>query len=69
LETDFRCKGIHYDFVEIDLADFRACARATGISTDAARQRPDGSWLTNTKAIIAHSEATLAVLRGNPLKP
>ena len=32
LEAYFRAKGVPFDYIEMDLADFRRCARATGIA-------------------------------------
>ena len=56
LEAYFRCKGIAHAFVEMDTADFRRCARATGIAQMPQVECPDGPWLTDTTAIIAHFE-------------
>ncbi len=57
LEAYFRVKGIAYDFVEMDMADFRKCAKATGIAQMPQVETPDGGWLTDTTAIIAIFEA------------
>jgi glutathione S-transferase len=57
LEAYFRCKGVAYIFVEMDTADFRRCAKATGIAQMPQVERADGSWLTDTSAIIAHYES------------
>ncbi len=57
LEAYLRAKGIPFRFVEMDMADFRRCARATGIAQMPQLECPDGSWLTDTTAIIAHFEA------------
>ena len=57
LEAYMRAKGLEYDFVPMDLADFRACARATGIAQMPQLQTPEGDWLTDTTSIIAHLEA------------
>jgi glutathione S-transferase len=56
LEAYFRVKGIAYRFVEMDLADFRACARATGIAQMPQVERPDGTWETDTTAILSRIE-------------
>lgn len=60
LETYMRAKGIPYDFVVMDIADFMACARATGVAQMPQLQCPDGTWLTDTTPIIAHFEDKLA---------
>jgi glutathione S-transferase len=57
LEAYFRCKGVAYTFVEMDTADFRRCAKATGIAQMPQVERADGSWLTDTSAIIAQYES------------
>lgn len=69
LEAYFRCKGIPYAFVEMDTADFRRCARATGIAQMPQVECPDGAWLTDTTAIIAHFEETLPSPRLHPVSP
>jgi len=56
LEAYLRAKGIPFRYVEMDMKDFRACATATGIAQMPQLQCPDGSWLTDTTAIIAHFE-------------
>ncbi|MFN3522069.1 MAG: glutathione S-transferase N-terminal domain-containing protein [Phenylobacterium sp.] len=66
LEAYMRAKGLAYDFVEMDMADFRACARATGVAQMPQLQAPSGEWLTDTTAIIARFEAGGA---GPALKP
>jgi glutathione S-transferase len=58
LEGYLRAKGVPFRYVEMDLADFRACARATGVAQMPQLQAPDGSWLTDTTAILAHFEET-----------
>lgn len=58
LEGYLRAKGVPFRYVEMDMADFRACARATGVAQMPQLQAPDGSWLTDTTAILAHFEAT-----------
>jgi len=57
LEAYFRVKGISHDYVEMDTADFRACAKATGIAQMPQVETPSGEWLTDTTAIISHFEA------------
>lgn len=59
LEGYFRAKGIPFDFIEMDRADFLACANATGIAQMPQVQTPDGAWMTDTTAIIAHFEQML----------
>jgi len=57
LEAYFRAKGIPFRYVEMDMADFRACAKATGIAQMPQVETPSGEWLTDTTAIIKHFEA------------
>lgn len=59
LEAYFRVKGIPYGYVEMDSADFRACARATGVRQMPQLECPDGSWRTDTTPIIAELERTV----------
>lgn len=56
LEAYLRVKGIRFRFVGMDTADFRACARATGIAQMPQLETPEGGWLTDTTAIIARFE-------------
>lgn len=56
LEAWLRVRGIPYRFVEMDLAGFRACARATGVAQMPALRSPDGEWLTDTTAILRRLE-------------
>lgn len=57
LETYLRAKGIAFEYVEMDSADFRACAARTGVAQMPQLGCPDGTWLTDTTPIIAHFEA------------
>jgi glutathione S-transferase len=66
LEAYFRVKGIEHVFVEMDTADFRRCARASGVAQMPQVELPDGAWLTDTTAIIAHFENTLP---HTPIRP
>jgi glutathione S-transferase len=66
LEAYMRVKGLAYDFIEMDMSDFRRCARATGVAQMPQLQTPAGEWLTDTTAIIARFEAQGA---GPVLKP
>lgn len=56
LEAYLRAKGVPFRFVEMDMADFRACARATGMAQMPQLQTPDGEWLTDTSAILKRLE-------------
>ena len=56
LEAYCRAKGLAYDFIEMDMADFRRCAKATGRAQMPVLEFPDGRMLTDTTAIIAQSE-------------
>lgn len=67
LEGYLRAKGVAFRFVEMDTADFRRCAQATGIAQMPQLETPDGGWLTDTTAIIAHFEQTLPAPRLHPV--
>lgn len=56
LEAYLRAKGIAFKFVEMNLADFQRCARETGVAQMPQLLTPQGAWLTDTTAIIAHFE-------------
>ncbi len=62
LEAYLQTKGIPFRFVEMDMADFRACARATGIAQMPQLEGADGTWLTDSTDIIRHFEDQ----RGDP---
>ncbi len=57
LEAYLRAKGVPFRYVEMDMADFRACGRATGVYQMPQLQAPDGEWLTDTTAILRRFEA------------
>ncbi|ANP45688.1 glutathione S-transferase family protein [Candidatus Viadribacter manganicus] len=57
LEAYLRVKGLAYEFIEMDSADFRKCAQMTGIAQMPQLETPSGEWLTDTSAIIASFEA------------
>ena len=57
LEAYLRAKGIPYRFAEMDMASFGRAGRATGVLQMPQIEMPDGSWLTDTTAIIGHFEA------------
>lgn len=69
LEAYLRVKGIPHRFVEMDLADFRRCARATGIAQMPQLEHPDGSWETDTTAILARVEGERGEPRLHPEQP
>jgi glutathione S-transferase len=69
LEAYFRAKGIPFDYVEMNLADFRRCARATGIAQMPQVETPSGSWMTDTTDIIAHFESRTAEPHLKPAHP
>ena len=52
LEAWLRARGLPFRFVEMDMAGFRACARATGVAQMPALRSPGGEWLTDTTAIL-----------------
>ena len=57
LEAWLRARGLPFRFVEMDMAGFRACARATGVAQMPALRTPEGEWLTDTTAILKRLEA------------
>ena len=57
LEAYFQTKGIPFRFVEMNRSQFKACARATGIAQLPCVEMPDGTWLSDTTAIMEHFEA------------
>lgn len=56
LEAWLRARGLPFQFVEMDMAGFRACARATGVAQMPALRTPAGEWLTDTTAILGRLE-------------
>jgi glutathione S-transferase len=56
LQAYFQTKGLPHRFVEMSRGQFRACARATGIAQLPCVETPDGTWLTDTTAILDHFE-------------
>lgn len=56
LEAYLRVKGIAYAFVEMDTRDFRRCGRKSGVLQMPQIENADGSWLTDTTAILEHFE-------------
>ncbi len=56
MEAYLRAKGIDFTFVEMDTADFRRCAKQTGVAQMPQLRTPQGDWLTDTTAIMARFE-------------
>lgn len=56
LEAYLRVKGIPYRFAEMDTAAFRRAGRATGVLQMPQIEMADGTWLTDTTAIMAEFE-------------
>ena len=56
LEAYLRVKGIPYRFAEMDTAAFRRAGRATGVLQMPQIEMADGTWLTDTTAIMADFE-------------
>jgi glutathione S-transferase len=56
LEAYLRAKGVAVQFVEMDTADFRRCAKETGVAQMPQLRSPQGTWLTDTTAILAKFE-------------
>lgn len=69
LEAYFQTKGIPFEFIEMDRSDFQRCAQATGIAQMPQVETPDGAWLTDTTAMIAHFEETHHGPALSPVKP
>jgi glutathione S-transferase len=69
LEAYLRVKGVPYEFIEMDMRDFRKCARATGVAQMPQLETPSGEWLTDTTSIIARFEAIGAAPALKPSKP
>ncbi len=69
IEAYLRVKGVPFDFVEMDMRDFRRCAQATGVAQMPQIECPDGSWLTDSTDIIAHFEGLGTGPRLRPLDP
>ena len=65
LEAYLNARGIPYRAIEMNRRQFKACAEATGIAQLPCIQAPDGSWLTDTTAIIDHFESRES---GRPLR-
>ncbi len=57
LEAYFKNKGIDYRLIETNAKQFKASGETTGIVQIPCVQAPDGSWLTDTTAIISHFES------------
>jgi glutathione S-transferase len=66
LEAYFRTKGVPYRFEEMSRAEFRLCAGKTGIVQLPCVETPDGTWLTDTTAIIKLFEASDTAPRVRP---
>ena len=66
LQAYFQAKGLPYRFVEMDVADFRRCAQATGVAQMPQVETPNGEWLTDTTPTIAHLEASVSGLLLRP---
>lgn len=56
LEAYLRVKGIPYRFAEMDTAAFRRAGRATGVMQMPQIEMADGTWRTDTTAIMADFE-------------
>ncbi|MBO6633006.1 MAG: glutathione S-transferase family protein [Parvibaculum sp.] len=56
LEAWLRARGIPYRFEEMDTHAFRRAGRATGVLQMPQVEMPDGSWFTDTTAIMADFE-------------
>jgi deazaflavin-dependent oxidoreductase (nitroreductase family) len=69
LQAYFQTKGLPYRFVEMTRGQFKACGAATGIIQLPCVQTPDGTWLTDTTAILEHFEERGAGPRIRPEDP
>lgn len=56
LEAWLRARGIPYRFEEMNTRAFRRAGRATGVMQMPQVEMPDGSWVTDTTAIMADFE-------------
>lgn len=69
LQAYFHAKGLSYQFVEMDIADFRQCAKVTGVAQMPQVETPTGEWLTDSTPTIAHLEATVSGPSFTPSSP
>ena len=69
LEAYMRTKGIPFVFQEVDQLDFRKIADATGVVQLPALETPEGTWLTDTTAILEHFESREEGPRVRPADP
>jgi len=69
LEAYLRAKGLAYRFAEMDMAAFARAGRATGVLQMPQIEMPDGSWLTDTTAIIARLESEAGGPAMSPTDP
>lgn len=56
LESYLRAKGLPYERIEMDTADFKRCAKATGVAQMPQVEWVDGQWLSDTTLIIEFLE-------------
>ena len=66
LEAYFQTKGVPFRFEEMNRKQFQACAEATGIVQLPCVKTPNGTWLTDTTAIMEQFETGDV---GPPLRP
>jgi glutathione S-transferase len=69
LEAWLRVKGIPYRFAEMDTAAFRRAGRATGVLQMPQIEMADGTWLTDTAAIMADFERRFPAPALSPSDP
>ena len=69
LEAYLRAKGIAYRLVPFSPRNLRRAARYTGVMQAPQVERPDGSWLVDTTAIIDYVETVHAEPAIHPRSP
>lgn len=69
LQAYMQAKGLPYVFKEVDREDFRKIAAGTGIVQLPALETPEGTWLTDTTAILEHFESRGEGPRVRPADP
>lgn len=69
LEAYFQTKGVPFRFEELNRKQFQACGKATGILQLPCVKTPDGTWLTDTTAIMERFEAEGAGPAVRPADP
>jgi deazaflavin-dependent oxidoreductase (nitroreductase family) len=69
LQAYMQAKGLPYVFKEVDREDFEKIGAGTGIKQLPALETPEGTWLTDTTAILEHFESREEGPRVRPADP